>query len=50
MRQLTSGQDNEVWSFGEDNYEILKKYLFIRERCDHTSVVVWNRQVKQVHR
>ena len=32
MRQLTSGQDNEVWSFGEDNYEILKKYLFIRER------------------
>ena len=32
MRQLTSGQDNEVWSFGEDNYEILKKYLFIREK------------------
>ena len=32
VRQLTSGQDNEVWSFGEDNYEILKKYLFIRER------------------
>ena len=31
MRQLTSGQDNEVWSFGEDNFEILKKYLFIRE-------------------
>ena len=28
---LTSGQDNEVWSFGEDNYEIMKKYLFIRE-------------------
>ena len=22
VRQLTSGQDNEVWSFGEDNYEI----------------------------
>jgi alpha-D-xyloside xylohydrolase len=21
-----------VWSFGEDNYEILTKYLFIRER------------------
>ena len=21
-----------MWSFGEDNYEILKKYLFIRER------------------
>lgn len=32
VRQLTSGQDNEVWSFGEDNYGILKKYLFIRER------------------
>ena len=31
VRQLTSGQDNEVWSFGEDNFEILKKYLFIRE-------------------
>ncbi len=32
VRQLTSGQDNEVWSFGEDNYEILTKYLFIREK------------------
>lgn len=32
VRQLTSGQDNEVWSFGEDNYEILKEYLFVRER------------------
>ena len=32
VRQLTSGQDNEVWSFGEDNFEILKKYLFIREQ------------------
>lgn len=32
VRQLTSGQDNEVWSFGEDNYEILKKFLFVRER------------------
>lgn len=31
VRQLTSGQDNEVWSFGEENYEILKSYLFIRE-------------------
>lgn len=31
VRQLTSGQDNEVWSFGEDNYEILKKYLLVRE-------------------
>jgi len=32
VRQLTSGQDNEVWSFGEDNFEILKNYLLIRER------------------
>ena len=32
VRQLTSGQDNEVWSFGEENYEILKNFLFIRER------------------
>ena len=32
VRQLTSGQDNEVWSFGEEVYEILIKYLFIRER------------------
>lgn len=32
VRQITSGQDNEVWSFGEDNYKILSKYLFIRER------------------
>jgi alpha-D-xyloside xylohydrolase len=32
VRQLTSGRDNEVWSFGEDNYKILSKFLFIRER------------------
>lgn len=32
VRQLTSGQPNEVWSFGEEVYEILKPYLFIRER------------------
>lgn len=32
VRQLTSGQDNEVWSFGDDIYEILKKYLLIREK------------------
>ncbi len=28
----TSGADNEVWSFGDKAYEILKKYMFIRER------------------
>ena len=27
-----SGADNEVWSFGEEAYEICKKYLYIRER------------------
>ncbi|NTV78301.1 MAG: family 31 glucosidase, partial [Clostridiales bacterium] len=32
VRQLTSGQDNEVWSFGDENYEILKSFLFMRER------------------
>ncbi len=32
VRQLTSGQDNEVWSFGEESYEILKKYLLLREK------------------
>jgi len=26
------GADNEVWSFGEEAYGILKQYLFIRER------------------
>ncbi len=26
-----SGADNEVWSFGDVNYEILKKFLFLRE-------------------
>jgi alpha-D-xyloside xylohydrolase len=26
-----SGADNEVWSFGEEAYPILKKYLHIRE-------------------
>jgi len=27
-----SGGPNEVWSYGEEAYEILKKYLFLRER------------------
>ncbi len=31
VRTFSSGQDNEIWSFGEDNYEIMKKFLFIRE-------------------
>ncbi len=32
VRQFSSGQDNEIWSFGEENYEIMKGYLFLRER------------------
>lgn len=32
IRQFSSGQDNEVWSFGEDNYQILTEYMFMRER------------------
>jgi alpha-D-xyloside xylohydrolase len=27
-----NGAANEVWSFGDDAYEILKQYMFIRER------------------
>ena len=30
-QELSSGQPNELWSFGERNYEIMKRYLFIRE-------------------
>ncbi|MBR6405573.1 MAG: family 31 glucosidase [Lachnospiraceae bacterium] len=29
---LGSGADNEVWSFGDRNYEIMSRYLFIREK------------------
>jgi alpha-D-xyloside xylohydrolase len=32
IRQFSSGQDNEIWSYGEENYEIMKKYLLLRER------------------
>ncbi len=28
--QFGTGYNNEIWSFGEDNYEILKKYIFLR--------------------
>ena len=31
VRQFSSGQDNEVWSYGEENYQIMKKFLLIRE-------------------
>ena len=26
-----TGADNEIWSFGEENYQILKKFIEIRE-------------------
>ncbi len=28
----TSGSPNEVWSYGEETYEICRKYMFIREK------------------
>lgn len=31
-RMLNSGSNNEVWSFGEDVYEILAKYMKLREK------------------
>lgn len=30
--EFGTGADNEVWSYGEECYEIMKKYLFLRER------------------
>lgn len=30
--QFGTGADNEIWSFGEDNFEILKKYIFLRNK------------------
>ena len=27
-----SGADNEIWSYGEENYEIMKRYIEIREK------------------
>jgi len=32
VKQFGSGQANEVWSYGEDNFEIMKKFIFLRER------------------
>ncbi len=29
---LSSGQPNEVWSYGEKAYEVMTRYLFIREK------------------
>lgn len=32
IKQMESGQDNEVWSFGEEAYEILSNQLKLREK------------------
>lgn len=32
IRQFSSAQDNEVWTWGEDNFQILKQFLLMRER------------------
>jgi alpha-D-xyloside xylohydrolase len=32
VAQMMSGSDNEIWSFGEENYEIMKNYILMRER------------------
>lgn len=32
IRLFSSAQDNEVWTWGEENYQILKQFLFLRER------------------
>jgi alpha-D-xyloside xylohydrolase len=32
VRQFSSGQDNEVWSYGEENLKIMTDFLFLRER------------------
>ena len=32
IRQFSSGQDNEVWSYGDENCEIMCKFIHMRER------------------
>ena len=32
VRQMPSGQANEVWSFGDRAYEIMQKFLLLREK------------------
>jgi alpha-D-xyloside xylohydrolase len=32
VRQLGTGHDNEIWSFGDEAYPILVEYLHLRER------------------
>lgn len=40
-RRMSSGAGNELWSFGEENYEILARYVHLRERLrDYTRAVM----------
>jgi alpha-D-xyloside xylohydrolase len=32
VAQMMSGSNNEIWSYGEENYEIMKEYIQMRER------------------
>jgi alpha-D-xyloside xylohydrolase len=32
IRQISSGNDNEVWSYGDENYNIMKNFILMRER------------------
>ena len=36
----SSGADNEVWSFGEEAYAIIRELLFLRERLQ---ALLWRR-------
>ena len=32
VTQMFTGSPNEIWSYGEENYEIMKNYILMRER------------------
>jgi len=32
VNQMMSGSDNEIWSYGEENYEMMRDYILMRER------------------
>jgi alpha-D-xyloside xylohydrolase len=32
IKQFGSAPDNEIWSYGEDNEQIMKRYIFLREK------------------
>lgn len=32
ITQMFTGSDNEIWSYGEENYEIMKSFILMRER------------------